>query len=218
MPLPSSWSTNSSGNIGASWALTVSASSTFARQELDWGPQYSMTVLALRLSGYHNGVSKLHGHVSRDMWQFLWPDTPVGEVPIGHITNGVHTKTWLGPELKDLYRHYLAAELARAGRGSEDVWQPSTASPTQSCGHVTSAAQRQVGRLCARTGSPAILRHGEGAAADRRVPSKLLNPQALTIGFARRFATYKRATLIFRDVERISSLLNDPERPVADHL
>src|SRR5690606_2211331 len=79
-----------------------------AREELPWGPQFSMTVLALRLSGYANGVSKLHGEVSRKMWQFLWPDTPVDQVPIGHITNGVHSKTWLVPELEALYSRYLA--------------------------------------------------------------------------------------------------------------
>lgn len=75
----------------------------FARQELPWGPQYSMTVLALRLSGYHNGVSQLHGRVSRNMWHFLWPDVLECEVPIGAITNGVHVKTWLTPDLRSLY-------------------------------------------------------------------------------------------------------------------
>ena len=104
----------------------------FARQELPWGPQYSMTVLALRLSAYHNGVSKLHGHVSRDMWRFLWPDLPVGEVPIGHITNGVHTKTWLAPELKQLYTHYLGTDWPEICGRPDDLGTRLMAFPTPS--------------------------------------------------------------------------------------
>ena len=85
----------------------------FARQDLPWGPQYSMTVLALRLSGYANGVSALHGQVSRAMWRFMWPDTPTDEVPIGSITNGIHTQTWLVDDLRRLYYPTPTAGLGR---------------------------------------------------------------------------------------------------------
>ena len=184
----------------------------FARQELDWGPQYSMTVLALRLSGYHNGVSEIHGRVSREMWQFLWPDTPAYEVPIGHITNGVHTGTWLPSEIRSLYDAYLPAnwmesvEQPEVWRGIEripdaEMWEVHRARKDKLIRHIRQRVRRQ------------YLRHGEGARRVRSVDG-LFNPDALTIGFARRFATYKRATLLFRDVARIRKILSNPDRPV----
>lgn len=184
----------------------------FARQELPWGPQYSMTVLALRLSGYANGVSKLHGEVSRAMWNFLWPDTPVEQTPIGHITNGVHTNTWLAPELEALYDRYLPAN-----------WQTDVDNPTAwaAVGHIPDAElwrvhvarKEKMIALVRQRLQAQLRRHGEGP---RRLTEagQVLDPRALTIGFARRFATYKRATLIFRDEERLKRLLHSPERPV----
>jgi len=184
----------------------------FARQELPWGAQYSMTVLALRLSAYHNGVSKLHGEVSRAMWEFLWPDTPVAQVPIGHITNGVHTKTWLAAKLRDLYNLYLPVDwletvddpqtwAAVAQIPNAELWATHEACKETMITFVRERLRRQ------------YLRHGEGT---RRLnlASHALNPKALTLGFARRFATYKRATLLFRDEARLQRILNNPERPV----
>ncbi|MCC9078885.1 alpha-glucan family phosphorylase [Litorilinea aerophila] len=184
----------------------------FARQELPWGPQYSMTVLALRLSGFHNGVSRLHGHVSRRMWRFLWPGTPTEQVPIGHITNGVHTKTWLVQELKDLYLRYL-------GEGWQEqvqdpaLWEAVDQIPDQELWAVHQQRKEQLIQLVRDRLQQQMVRHGEGT---RRMDlaGQVLNPNALTIGFARRFATYKRATLIFRDIERLKRLLHDPERPI----
>ena len=184
----------------------------FARQELEWGPLYSMTVLALRLSGYHNGVSELHGEVSRQMWNFLWPETPVYEVPIGHITNGVHTGTWLAKELKELYDEYLEhgwmekVATLEAWQGIEripdaELWQTHRLRKEKLVAHVRERVRTQ------------LLRHGESSQRLRGVAS-LLDPDVFTIGFARRFATYKRATLLFRDHERIQKILSDPERPV----
>ena len=184
----------------------------FARQELDWGPQYSMTVLALRLSAYHNGVSKLHGQVSREMWKFLWPDTPTQQIPIGHITNGVHIKTWLAPQLRAQYDTLLGEKWLENAEKAE-TWRAMGDMPD----HVLWQAHQERKELMIdfvreRTVQQ-LLRHGEGA---QRISAakRLLNPRALTIGFARRFATYKRAMLIFRDEERLLALLNDPERPV----
>jgi starch phosphorylase len=184
----------------------------FARQELPWGPQYSMTVLALRLSGFANGVSKLHGEVSRAMWQFLWPDTPVTLTPIGHITNGVHTKTWLAGELRALYNRYLDANWL------EEVDNPATwaALEQMPAGELWAVHQQRkvqmVDTMRQRVRAQ-YLRYGEGT---RRLEEalSLLNPNALTLGFARRFATYKRATLIFKDEARLLRLLNNPDRPV----
>src|SRR5947209_6114663 len=93
-----------------------------AREDHGWGPIYGMTVLALRLTGQHNGVSKLHGAVSRKMWQFLWPGVDVDEVPIDYITNGVHTPSWVAPEMDALFKRYLGEDWAN--RVDEDaMWQ-----------------------------------------------------------------------------------------------
>lgn len=184
----------------------------FAHQDLQWGPQYSMTVLALRLSGYANGVSLLHGQVSREMWQFLWPDTPASHVPIGHITNGVHIQTWLAPELKRLYGSYLdAGWLERAEQ--PETWRAIEQVPD---GELWAAHEQRkqlmVGMVRSRLHAE-YLRNGETARSLARAAS-ILDPNAFTIGFARRFATYKRASLLFRDLERITHLLHHPERPV----
>ena len=184
----------------------------FARQELPWGPQYSMTVLALRLSAYHNGVSQLHGAVSRDMWSFLWPDTPAVEVPIGAITNGVHTKTWLAQELRELYARHLSLDWEEHVEQSA-TWDGIDAIPDAELWAVHQQRKDKLIQLVRRRLRDQYMRNGEGP---MRLESaqRLLDPNALTIGFARRFATYKRATLMFRDMERIKRILNDPARPV----
>ncbi|MCB0123269.1 MAG: alpha-glucan family phosphorylase, partial [Caldilineaceae bacterium] len=182
-----------------------------AAQDLPWGPQYSMTVLALRLSAFANGVSKLHGEVSRDMWQFLWPDTPVAQVPIGHITNGVHTKTWLAGELRALYSKYLAADWLEEVDAPE-TWQAIDQIPDAELWAVHQQRKALMVAEMRKRVQRQYLRYGEGP---RRLheAAELLDPHALTLGFARRFATYKRATLIFQDEERLLKILNHPERP-----
>ncbi len=184
----------------------------FARQELDWGPQYSMTVLAIKLSAYHNGVSELHGHVSRRMWEFLWPDTPVEQVPIGHVTNGVHTKTWMVQEIKDLYAKHLA-ENWREEVDDPQIWSKVDAIPDEEMWATHVSRKHDLVQFVRDRVRKQYLRHGEGPQRINAVDS-LLDPDALTIGFARRFATYKRATLIFRDEERLLAMLNDPQRPL----
>jgi starch phosphorylase len=183
----------------------------FARQELTWGPQYSMTVLALRLSAYANGVSKLHGAVSRNMWQFLWPGTPEAEVPIGHVTNGVHGKTWLMPELRNLFdKHFDADWLVKMDDPA--TWAVDRI-PDDELWHAHEQRKKQMVAFVRERVRKQLIRHGEGP---QRVASAdvLFDPDALTLGFARRFATYKRAMLIFRDMERIKHILRNPERPV----
>lgn len=184
----------------------------FAHQELPWGPQYSMTVLALRLSAFANGVSALHGKVSREMWHFLWPDTLPDEVPIGSITNGVHTQTWLVDELKQLYNRYLPAGWQEQIEHTA-TWDHVDAIPDA---ELWAAHQERKVKMIALTRERVrhqYTRHGEAPQRISRADT-ILNPEALTIGFARRFATYKRASLLFRDVERIQRILNDPDRPV----
>jgi starch phosphorylase len=185
---------------------------TLARQRTSWGEGFSMTVLALRLSAQHNGVSRLHGEVSRAMWHNLWPDLEESEVPITSITNGVHTATWLAPRLAELYRTYLGAdweehldEPQRWERIQEvpdaELWAAHQALKADLIAYARQRLARQRTRV------------GEGTAAVAAVEG-LLDPQALTLGFARRFATYKRATLLFRDPARLARLLNHPERPM----
>ncbi len=183
-----------------------------ARHDHEWGSQFSMTVLAFRLSAYHNGVSELHGHISRRMWQDLWPGTPVEQIPIGHITNGVHTDTWLAPELRALYSRYFRQDwLDQAD--DPFVWQEIESVPDEELWAVHCARKEKLIEFLRERLKRQQLRHGEGHRKLTQV-EKALDPNALTLGFARRFATYKRATLIFWHTERLSRLLNDPERPV----
>ncbi|TVY09516.1 glycosyltransferase family 1 protein [Paenibacillus cremeus] len=173
---------------------------------------FNMTHLALNTSAIRGGVSKLHGQVSRDMFRKFHGNIDANEVPIGHITNGIHLSTWLAPELKELYGRFLPGH-----------WQSQQADPEQwsAIEHLPAewlwSAHRQLkeklirharenlAEQCRRTGQSA----GRIEEAQRS-----LSPDALTIGFARRFATYKRANLIFSDLSRLDRLVNHPERPI----
>ncbi len=184
----------------------------FALQELPWGAQYSMTVLALKLSAYHNGVSELHGHVSREMWQFLWPEVPIEQVPIDSITNGVHMKTWLVQELRDLYGQHLQADWLEQ-IDDPATWRAVDNIPDADLWAIHSERKGQLVKFARERIKRQFMRHGEGP-RHMEMADTLLDPNALTLGFARRFATYKRAALIFHDEERIKRILNDPARPV----
>jgi glycogen phosphorylase len=184
----------------------------FAREDFEWGQGFSMTVLALRLSAQHNGVSRLHGAVSRQMWRFLWPGVEASEVPISSITNGVHTATWLAPELAPLYAQYLGADwydhLDEPAR-----WEGVAHIPDADLWHTHERRKAALIEFARARIARQRTRVGEGGPQVAEA-ARLLNPEALTLGFARRFATYKRATLLFRDPERLARLLSDPARPV----
>lgn len=174
--------------------------------------EFCMTVLALRLSHQANAVSSLHGKVSRQMWQELWSDRPLNEVPIGHVTNGVHVPTWLAPQMHQVYDRHLGPRWREAIGDPEtwnaveeitdaELWETHAALKTRLLGFVRRHAMTEA----------------ESRGEDDSVCTELrraLNPDVLTIGFARRFATYKRAGLIFDDEDRILSLVNDPKRPI----
>jgi len=177
-----------------------------------WGPQFSMTVLALRTAAYANGVSKLHGEVARRMWRSLWPDVPLGEVPIGHVTNGVHTATWLHPELAALCDRYFDFGW-RTALDEPATWAGVDRIPDAELWAQHQRARRAMLELVRRRTARQLTRTG-ATPAEVAVAARGLDPRALTIGFARRFATYKRATLIFRDPERLKRILNNPDRPV----
>jgi starch phosphorylase len=173
---------------------------------------FSMTVLALHLSNVSNGVSKLHGVVSRKMWRNIWPDLPESEVPITSITNGVHTQSWISPEIAQVYERYLGIQWEEQPTNF-DIWQR--------IDHVPDAELWRTHERC-RERLVALSRHRlrlqlkqRGAPpSEIEAADEVLDPDALTIGFARRFATYKRGNLIFRHMERLLKILNDKDRPV----
>ncbi len=178
----------------------------------DSGESYCMTVLAIKMAERFNGVSKLHGHVSRRMWQGLWPELPQDEIPIQAITNGVHTKTWISEDMASLLDRYLGPRWG-AGAEARGVWKQVHEIPDE---ELWRTHERRRERLVAfaRRRLRAQLESRGAARREVRLAEEVLNPEALTIGFARRFAPYKRATLLLRDRERLIRILGDRDRPV----
>lgn len=183
-----------------------------ARQDQSWGPTFSMSVLGLKLAGQYNGVSKLHGEVSRKMWHFLWPNRSVDQVPIRAITNGVHTESWLAPELKTLFDEYLSPDWTRS-IDAPAIWEGVLSIPDRTLWDVRQRLRRKLVEFV-RERTRAHLRRLGAEPWQLDAASAMFDPETLTIGFARRFATYKRATLLFTDVERLKHILNQPGRPV----
>jgi starch phosphorylase len=173
---------------------------------------FCMTVLALRLSGRCNGVSQIHGDVSRQMWMRVYGADGPGRVPIGHVTNGVHPANWLAPEMRPLYERYLKPGWA-APSPAEDCWRRAGRIPPAELWAVRSRLRRQLVQFIRRRLVEQVRRRC-GPVAELNAAREALDEDALTIGFARRFATYKRAQLIFRDPRRLARILGDPRRPV----
>lgn len=173
---------------------------------------FNMAVLALKVAGKKNGVSKLHGGVSQKLFAELWPNIPTDEVPITYVTNGVHTCTWLAPGLKDLYNTYMRPFWQEKTYDLE-VWNDIDNIPDEKLWETHMVQKKKLVELVRRNIRNQKIRNGASIDELNEV-NKLLDPNALTIGFARRFATYKRADLIFRDIERITNILNNPSKPV----
>ncbi|MFQ3630375.1 alpha-glucan family phosphorylase [Roseiflexus sp.] len=197
--------------FGSFWpqlGLTREQFFDIALQHQYWGPTFAMTVLALKGSHAHNGVSKLHGHVARGMWHWLYPGAAQDEVPITSITNGVHSSTWLAPAMRRLYDEALGPDW------EEDLdnvarWAKVHNIPDDQLWEVRQALKRDLVILARERVRQRHLRLGS--------PPQIwpvLDEKILTIGFARRFATYKRATLLFREPERLKALLNRSDRPM----
>lgn len=197
------------GRMGASRATLAALGRQHPGNEAE---PFGMTVLALKLANVSNGVSALHGSVSRKMWKDLWPELPAAEVPIVHITNGVHTQSWLAPDFEHLYDRYLGIQWEERPTDFA-IWKRVEHIPdgelwrTHERGRerLVALARKRLRAQLKRRGSPP----SEVDAAD-----EVLDPDALTIGFARRFATYKRGDLVFRDAERLARLINSKDRPV----
>ncbi len=200
------------GNYWGQLGLDRDAFLSLGRYDFAWGSQFSMTVLALRTTGKCNGVSRLHGQVSRRMWRSVWPDIAEPEVPIGHITNGVHTQTWLHGALAALFDEYLEHDW-REETDRPETWQAIAHIPDRDLWQQHTLAKREMIEMIRARLVGQDLRLGLSP-AEVNAASHLLDPDVLTIGFARRFATYKRATLIFRDQDRLKRILNHPQHPV----
>lgn len=173
---------------------------------------FNMTVLALTIAGRKNGVSELHGAVTRNIFNNLWPGIPEDDVPVTHITNGIHTLTWLSPNFKNIYDKYLIKGWDE-DLYKKEVWDGVDRIPDEELWETHKALKIKMINFVRDRLKIQRMTNGEPAESIREADD-LLNPDALTIGFARRFATYKRANLIFRNIERILRILNHPEMPV----
>ena len=178
----------------------------------DLEPGFNMGILALKIAGKKNGVSKLHGAVSRELFSEVWPNILPSESPIGYVTNGIHTCSWLAPRLKELYNKYLMPYW-QDNMHQENVWEKIKNIPDEKLWDVHRDRKIKLINLVKENVSQRLRREGYSYDDIYEIVSKL-NPDYLTIGFARRFATYKRATLIFKDLERITQIFNNEEKPI----
>jgi starch phosphorylase len=178
----------------------------------DLNEPFCMTVLALKLSRRANGVSALHGQVSRRMWHPLYPNRPEEEVPIGHITNGVHAPSWVAPQMHQLLDRHLGVDWPQRQRYAE-TWEGVQSIEDAELWETQQILKARLIDFVRRRLVAQVQRRGEGAAALSRATS-VLDLNALTIGFARRFATYKRSGLILRDVDRLAELAEAADRPI----
>ena len=200
------------GGFWGSLGLKQSEFHDLGKADHGWGSVFSMPALALRFASGRNGVAELHGDTSRRIWSTLWPDVPVAEVPIGHVTNGVHLSTWMAPAIQDL----ISATLGPAWRDAPDEpsqWQRFAEIDPAALWRARRSLKEQSLRFLRRRLQRQLKRH-EASPTMLRASAATFDATALTIGFARRFASYKRATLIFRDLDRLGAILGDEKRPV----
>lgn len=173
---------------------------------------FCMTVLALKLSAYNNGVSKLHKSISHKLWKDIWPGVPLNEIPITHITNGVHGPSWISKEMSDLLFRYLGSKWIDTIENVE-IWKRVQEIPdTELWGTHERRRERLIEYIRKRVKKQLMARNASSEEINKA--NEIFSPEALTIGFARRFATYKRATLIFRNLERLKKILLNKNMPV----
>ncbi len=183
-----------------------------ARHQNPWGETFSMPVLALKLSDHRNGVSELHGEVAQKMWRHIWPEKEIDDIPIGYVTNGVHTGTWLARRLRHLLDRYMTPNWIE-NLDDPRVWEDIEKIPDAELWTIRRHLKR---KLVAYMRERARNQWAKDGVHPVQVIASgvLLDPYALTIGFARRFATYKRANLILRDIDRLLDIIDRPNMPV----
>ena len=194
--------------IGMTWDELAALAEHPDEGEVDFG----MTPLALRTSGFANGVAALHGDTSRRMWQGLWPELPLDEVPITSVTNGIHAPSWLSREMHELLERYIGPAL-REHPEDPGVWDRAERIPAGELWRVHELRREHLVLFARERLRAQLVRQGSRRVASRAA-GDALRPDALTLCFARRFATYKRASLLFRDPDRLARLLDDERRPV----
>ncbi|MGA2499462.1 MAG: alpha-glucan family phosphorylase [Tepidisphaeraceae bacterium] len=173
---------------------------------------FSMAVCAIRLADGVNAVSALHGKVSREMWHSLWPQVPPDEVPIGHVTNGIHVRSWLAPEIAEVLMRYLPSRWI-SNPTDQTVWEYVNQIPDEELWRAHERCRERLVTWARKSLREQLSRRG-AAYDEQAIADEILDPEALTLGFARRFATYKRGALIMRDPDRLRRLLEEPKRPV----
>lgn len=181
-------------------------------EETDPGENFCMTVLALKMSGWKNGVSRLHADVARKMWHRLWKDFPLSEVPIDYVRNGVHVSSWVSRDMWQLFDRYLTSQW-REEPWEQEAWKNVFLIPSEELWRVHER-RRERTIFFARKKLQQMLERRNVPSEQSNQLTLYLNPDVLTIGFARRFATYKRPTLLFQDMDRLKRLVTNPDRPI----
>ena len=171
-----------------------------------------LTIMAMRMARYRNGVSALHGQISRNLWAGVWPGVPDDEIPIDHITNGIHTPSWISHELAALYDRYLGPDWSERWTDAS-TWEAADNIPDPELWRTHERRRERLVSFARRRLRKQLAKRGAGA-AELATAQEVLDPEALTIGFARRFATYKRAGIILSDIPRLKKLLNNPDKRV----
>ncbi len=199
------------GDFAAQLKIPFDELFRFGQTSVDPLAAFSMTILALRMSRHANGVSKLHGEVSQALWKDVWAGVPLHEVPITSITNGIHTKTWMAPEFSALYTKFLGDWEEH--QTEQEFWRGVIHIPDTQLWETHQKLKLRLVQFVRERVRLARERIGESPESIRNA-NRILDPEILTIGFARRFATYKRGALLFSDRDRLYRLLNDTTRPV----
>ncbi|MGA2090256.1 MAG: alpha-glucan family phosphorylase [Endomicrobiales bacterium] len=193
--------------------LTVEGLLELGRENpIELKSNFSLTVLALRFTGHANGVSKLHGTISRGMWQSIWPNVPRSEIPITSITNGIHANTWISYEMAGLFDRYIG-QVWKDEPADQTIWQRVGDIPDSELWRSHERRRERLVSFARQRLKIQLIRRGDSP-KDIDMAEEVLDPEALTIGFARRFAGYKRGNLLFRDVERLKRILTQKDRPV----
>jgi glycogen phosphorylase len=173
---------------------------------------FCMAVLALKLAGYANGVSQLHGEVSRRMWKNIWPELPEEQLPLTSITNGVHTRTWMSNHMASLLVRYLGTRW-KGDSADHNVWRRIAKIPDAELWRTRQSCREKLVDFARKRLKQQLIKVG-ATLKEISIAEEVLDPEVLTIGFARRFATYKRGTLLLRDLDRLARILNNPAMPV----